>query len=94
MVQYLEMADTMKENVCGRVIAMLSRKEDTSPEIIADLVRAVSVADEPPLVIQKPVMPLSACVAMLVSGVALALVIVHSTSPDEEEEEDINDPRG
>lgn len=71
------MADVMTQNVCGRVIAMLSRKEDAPPEALADLVRAVSVDETPPLVISKPVIPVSACVALIVAGVALALVLVH-----------------
>lgn len=81
------MADVMTQNVCGRVIAMLSRKEDAPPEALADLVRAVSVDETPPLVISKPVIPVSACVALIVAGVALALVLVHVIRGQEEEED-------
>ena len=80
------MADVMTQNVCGRVIAMLSRKEDAPPEALADLVRAVSVDETPPLVISKPVIPVSACVALIVAGVALALVLVHVIREEEEED--------
>ena len=80
------MADVMTQNVCGRVIAMLSRKDDASPEALADLVRAVSVDETPPLVIAKPVIPVSACIALIVAGVALALVLVHVTRDEKDED--------
>lgn len=68
------MADVMKANVCGRVVAMLSRKEDIPGDVVSDLVRAVSIADEPPLIIPKPVIPPHVCVAMIVFGILVTLI--------------------
>jgi hypothetical protein len=79
------MADVMTQNVCGRVIAMLSHKEDAPPEALADLVRAVNVDETPPLVISKPVLPVSACVALIVAGVALALMLVHLVRDEDDD---------
>ncbi len=75
-------AAQMKENVCGRVIAMLAQKEDAPREALADLVRAV---EEPPVVLPKPTVRMDLCIAMLAVGALVVLLVLHmwdgTTSP-------------
>ena len=68
------MAAEFRENVCGRVVAMLSRKEDAHDAAVADLVRAVSAPDAAPLVIPKPTVRADLCIAMVVLGAVAVLL--------------------
>ena len=64
----------LNENVCGRVIAMLARKDDAASSDVAELVRAV---EAPPRVIARPTLRLDVCLAMLCVGALLALLVLH-----------------
>lgn len=88
-------ADAFRDAACGRVVAMLARKEDAPENVVRRLATAL---EEAPVVVPKPVMRLDTCLVMIFLGVLLGLVCRHvwaertiSIQVSEEESEDNSD---
>lgn len=76
------MADTFRDEVCGRVLAMLARSSDASQKHAEELARAVGIPTEAPLVIPKPTIRIDICVVMLLVGVLITMVFYNMSNSD------------
>ena len=70
----MSVADSLREAVCGRVVAMLSAKGDAPDEVVRRLTSALHVE---PIIVPRSTLRFDACLVMLVVGALVAMVGMH-----------------
>ena len=79
-------ADAYRQAACGRVVAMLTTKDDAPEQVVRNLASAI----EPP-VVAKPVLRADVCVVMMLVGALVVLVWNHVRTCAQGTPEDVSD---